>query len=325
MDMNFNRRKRSAFLDEVRVKRGNSALVESFRNTVEANREQALEHLNDAHLCFPSLYVLREEIAKAHLFDQLCDRDCEALDFLNIRNSGKDKKAEIETHPGTLKWMIKTGGQDNIDSDYLKKLDTAAAFLVSVHGDRSMLPVIVEMTFYRCRNGLPYHDLIWAILESRDPYILTLVAGRLVSSDNRERDCAYKLLGFIPGIDKKQTFDGGKHYEIFCEWIEENGPFLWYKGETFDTIHTPTPYVLMPAAKYLGTFVNVNDGKPLMELSKKQRRLLRNFGDLPKASQVLLASYSTKKRANNRDQWLEWMNLPIKKQLEEAQGRDHHD
>lgn len=323
MDMNFNRRKRSAFLDEVRAKRGNATLIESFRNTVEANREQALEHLNDDNLCFPSLYVLREEITNARLLDQLCDRVRMALDFLNVRKSGQD--VGMQTNKSVLKWMVTTGGQDNIDNDYLKKLDTAVAFLVSVHGDRSVLPVIVEMTFFRCRNGLPFHDLIWALLESRDPYILTMVAGRLRSSDKRERDCAYKLLAFIPGIDEKKTDDGVKHYEKFCEWIEENGPFLWYKGETFDTIHRPTPYVPVSGAKYLGTFVNVHDGKPLVELSKEQRRLLRNFDDLSKESQVLLASFSTKKRANNRDQWLEWLNLPIKKQLEQAQGRDHHD
>ncbi|HEX6923556.1 MAG TPA: hypothetical protein VF149_06995 [Bacillales bacterium] len=323
--MKFNRRGQAAFLDEVRTKRGNTSLIESFRNTLEVNRRQAVEHLNDDNLCFPSLYVLNGEIAKADLFAELSERCRLAAEFLSMRAGKSDLQGEIQALHPTLKWMVQTGGEDNIDKEYLKKLDSAAALLTSVYRDRSILPAVSDMIFFRCRNGLPYHDLVRSFLEARDPYSLALVADRLRSSDAYEGDCARRLLAFIPGIDRKEADQKDLQFKKFHEWMEENGPFLRYKGENFDTTHRPTPYVPVLPAKYLGNFVAVDNGKMHCSMTKKESRLHRRFGELPGDSQRLLAVYSAHKRRMNHDEWMKWMNLSIKKQLKAAEGEDGHD
>lgn len=308
----------SAFLDQVRTKRGNASLIESFHNTLKANRSQAVDYVNDDYLYFPSLYVLAGEIEQAGLSEQLSERCRIAIDF--IRQEQPNLEGEAQSIHPSLKWMIQTGGQDNIDKPYLQKLDAAAVLLASVYRDRSMLPALVDMIFFRCRHQLPYHDLMWAFLETQDPQSLTLIADRLRSRDQKESACARRLLCFIPGIETKETAKGDAHFHAFCRWLEENGPYLRYKGETFDTFHRPTPYVVVLEAKYIGVFVSVYDGKPLAKLTKKERKWVRRFGDLTPESQRLLADYSVGKRRMNRDDWAQWMELPMKKQLRQAEG-----
>lgn len=308
----------SAFLDEVRTKRGNASLIESFHNTLQVNRGQAIDYVNDYNLCFPSLYVLVGEIEEASLSEQLSERCRIAIDFVRQEQPNLEGGAQ-SVHP-SLKWMIQTGGQDNIDNTYLQKLDAAAGLLASVYGDRSMLPAVVEMVFFRCRSELPYHDLIWAFLETQDPQSLALIADRLRSADGKESACARRLLAFIPGIERGETGNGESQFRAFGEWLEENGPYLKYKGETFDTIHRPTPYVPVLEAKYIGAFVSVYDGEPLAGLTKKERKLLRHFRELPRDSQNLLASHSLKKRRLDRNEWKRWIELPTKRQLKQAEG-----
>lgn len=315
------RKGRTAFLDEVRTKRGDPALIESFRNTARVNRKQAIEYLNDENLCYPSLYVLRNEIEKEQLTEQLCKRYRLAADF--TRQEKIKAKSQKPTAHSTLKWIIQTGGEENIDKTYLQKLDKAAVYMTAIYKDRSVLPDVARMIFFRCRNELPYHDLVWAFLEMQDPHSLALVADRLRSSDSREGDCARRLLAFIPGIDRKQTNEGERQFHRFQEWMEQNGPYLFYKGETFDTIDRPTSYITNHGAKYIGVFVSVHDGEPLSNLTKKERRWLRRFEDLPIDSQSLLAAYSLEMRRKKREDWLKWMERPIKKQLKEAGDSSH--
>ncbi|HEU5139989.1 MAG TPA: hypothetical protein VFT51_08450 [Bacillales bacterium] len=323
--MNFYRRGQTAFLDEVRWKRGNASLIESFRNTMEADRKQAVKHLNDDNLCFPSLYVLREEISRSGLSEELSERYRVATELLMMRSDQSDIQNDIQKVHPTLKWMIKTGGEENIDNAYLKKLDKAAGLMTTVYRDRSILPGIADMIFFRCRNELPYHDLVWAFLEIREPYSLALIADRLRSSNANEAECARRLLTFIPGIERTETGQGERQFRKFCEWLEENGPYLKYKGETFDTTHHPTPYTPVWRTKYLGAFVAPNNGGLLVSLTKKEKRLLRRFDDLLEDEQRLLAAYSARKRRLNHGEWLQWTNLSIKKQLKEAEGENGHD
>ncbi|HEX7065768.1 MAG TPA: hypothetical protein VF199_11930 [Bacillales bacterium] len=323
--MKFHRRGPAAFLDEVRRKRGNASLIESFRNTLEADRKKAVEYLNDDNLCFPSFYVLSDEITKAELSGELCERYRLAAEFLMMRNDKSDIQSEVQAVHPALKWMIETGAEENIGNDYLKKLDTAAGLLTKIYRDRSILPGIADMIFFRCRSELPYHDLIWAFLEAREPYSLALIADRLRSPDSSESACARRLLAFIPGIDRKETGKGEWQFQRFCDWLEENGPYLRYKGETFDTTHRPTPYTPVWRAKYLGAFVASDNGKIHVSLTKRERRLLRRFDDLAGDEQRLLAAYSARKRRMDRNAWVQWINLSIKKQLKAAEGENSHD
>lgn len=318
--MKANEQERVAFLDGVRLKRGEDALIESFRNTLQADRQRALEYLNDDHLCFPSFYMLFNEIAINDLRDQLSERHCIAEDFL--QDSESMSYYDFQKVYAVLKWVVETGGGYSLDNGYLQKIDTAAAMLTVVYGDQAILPSIVDSLFTRYRKGLPYHYLSWAFFEARNPNSLTMIADHLRSSDKSKIECGCRLLSFISGIEK---VEGEERYQRFCKWLEENEPFLWYKGETFDTTHQPEPYVIILGAKYLGHFVDLERGTPYTSLTKKENQRLRQFADLSDDQQRELASQSARKRKQDREEWHEWLSLPIKKQLKAGEGGDSRD
>lgn len=316
--MTFNREEHVAFLDEVRRKRGHASLIKTFQHTRQRNEIQAAEYLNDDHLCFPTLYVLSEEIAHAQLYDQLCDRCRGAIDFLQQKTP--EVKGDAQAVHASLKWMVETGGCENVDQRYAQTLDAAVAMLIFVYGNRSALSAIVRMIVHRYRNGLPYHYLVTSLFETRNPYHLAMVGEYLRSDDETERECARRLLAFVPGVEGDDS-----DYHRFCRWLEDNGPFLRYKGETFDTTHRPTPYHTVLWAKYLGTFIDANSGNAFVSLSKREHRLVRKFHDLPKETREFLADESARKRQRHAGEWAEWINLPLKKQLKTVEGGADHD
>ena len=321
--MKSNRPEAHAFLDQVRLKRGNESLVQSFRNTLKANKRQAIDYLNDKNIRFPSVYVLREVISKEKLTNELANRSRLALEFIN--NEHGHIHGWVQTLHPPLLWMIQSGGQEYVDPPYLKKMDGAAGLLTVVYGDRSVLPAFASMLFFRCRNHLPYHDLVWAFLEAREPLSLSLIADRLRSDDHKESDCARRMLSFIPGIDRKTDNKGDEQYRRFCKWVENNGHFLYYKGETFDTTHHPNPYVTVRQAKYLGVFVSNYDGKPYAALSNKESRLWKQLSRLNAEEQEILADYSAKLRGKDQQLWKKWLSQSMRKQMQEARGGWQYD
>jgi hypothetical protein len=107
--------------------------------------------------------------------------------------------------------------------------------------------------------------------------------------------------------------------------MEENGQFLHYKGETFDTISHPAPYEPILNAKYAGLFVSVHDGKPRVKMSKKETRLWKQFGNLTTEQQERLAEISYRKRRRNYEDWHTWMRQSVKKQLKVAKEGTEND
>ncbi|HEY5588621.1 MAG TPA: hypothetical protein VIK86_06665, partial [Candidatus Paceibacterota bacterium] len=94
-----------------------------------------------------------------------------------------------------LKGMFERGvvqnGQSN-DNDEL--LDATATLLIKIHKDKTILPIIVDMIFFRNRKGLFTHDLIWAFFQAREPNSLMLIANYLNSEDMNDVKLACKLL-----------------------------------------------------------------------------------------------------------------------------------
>lgn len=285
---------------------------------MKVNREQAIQQLQDENLHYPSIYVLRNVIDEENLIQVLNKRAKRSLEF--VRNDRNDIHGWVQTLQPPLLWMIHSGGEENVDPVYLKKLDAAACLLTVVYGNRTILAAIARMIFFRCRNQLPYHDLVWAFLEAQEPYSLALIAERLRSKNHKESDCARRILSFIPGIDRKNDIEGEGQFTRFCHWMEENGGYLYYKGETFDTTHLPTPYVTIWPAKYLGLLVSTYDGIPFAALSKKEKRLWKQLNLLEEEKQKDLSGYSWTMRCNDPLNWRKWIGMSIKKQMKDMQG-----
>ncbi|MBK5240310.1 hypothetical protein [Clostridium sp.] len=148
-------------------------------------------------------------------------------------------------------------GKHGLSEEKDEILDITAALLIKTHNDNSILPIIVDTIFFRNREGLFNHDLIWTFFEARDPYSLMLIANYLYSDDARDIELAYKLLDFVPSIDMRNgRGDSENQYTTIFYWLKENYRFLYFTGESFQRTSNPIPYKIDLHEKYGRGLVN---------------------------------------------------------------------
>ncbi|MBU3129772.1 hypothetical protein [Clostridium tagluense] len=221
-----------------------------------------------------------------------------------------------------LKGMFERGiaehGLSNEDDEFL---DVVALLLIKLHQDKTILPIIVDMIFFRNRKGLFTHDLIWAFFQARDPYSLMLIANYLISEDANDVKLACKLLDFVPSIDMTMGKNSEKQYVAFFYWLEENYPFLYFTGESFQRTSKPIPYIVTLDAKYLCKQVSPYTGKTFIPYTAKENNLLYYFNHLDESDKLLLSSFSRAIHYENIYLWKSWINHSIIKQISIAKAR----
>lgn len=221
-----------------------------------------------------------------------------------------------------LKGMFERGiSQQWLSDKDNEVLDRTAILLTRVHGDKTILPNIVDMIFYRNREGLFTHDLIWAFFEAKDPFSLMLIANYLGSAEDKDVILARELLDFVPGIDMTSGKNSRKQYIKFLYWLEENYPFLYFTGESFQRTSRPIPYVVDLEAKYLQKAVSIITGKPLAPFTEKENHLLVDFTNLDEEDKLLLSKFSFKIYHENIYLWNSWIAKSITGQISIAKAR----
>ena len=239
-----------------------------------------------------------------------------AIALKNERSHGMNKDYPV------LKGMFergiaKQGARDKDD----EVLDRAALLLTRVHGDKTILPSIVDMIFYRNREGLFTHDLIWAFFGAKDPYSLMLIANYLGSAEEKDVFLARKLLDFVPNIDMAGGKDSRKQYIQFLSWLEENYSFLYFTGESFQRTSRPIPYVVDLEAKYLCRAVSITTGEPLIPFRSKEKHLIGYFTKLDEDHKLLLSEFSFRIHHENIYLWNSWIDKSITRQISIAKDR----
>ena len=221
----------------------------------------------------------------------------------------------------TLKGMFERGiSQLGLSNENDELLDIEALLLTKVHKDKTILPIIVDMIFSRNRKGLFTHDLIWAFFGARDPYSLMLVANYLDSEHIEDVKLACKLLDFVPELDMDMGKDSKIQYFAFLYWLEENYPFLYFTGESFQRSSKPIPYRVALDAKYMYRQISVYTGEPLIPLTEKENTILGYFNNLDEENKLLLSKFSIRIHYENIYLWKSWINNSITQQISIARN-----
>lgn len=314
-------------LDSIRMNNGSDKLKAHFHDLVKNDRKKAIDSINNENLHFASLFLLRSEIKDSNLLNDLSLRNRIALEIVN-EIVEKEKDSSVIKYISSdytqivysiLKWIFETGSMDDgLSNKYDEVLDITAILLTRIYNDQKILPRVADMIFARNKKGFFIHDLVWAFFECKDPSSLIMIANRLLSQEIDDVNLASNLLSFVPGIDRNNNSNKQRQYVFFLKWIEENGLFLNFTGQSLQEVNRPRPYVVDLEAKYLRKFVSVESGKMLKPLTLKEKRLLNEFNGLDDNTKLLLSSFSN--MLNNKDinLWNKWINYPIKKQIEIA-------
>jgi hypothetical protein len=210
--------------------------------------------------------------------------------------------------------------------DYMYKIyedysEIASILLTRGYKDKTILPIIVDLIFSKNRRGLFNHDLIWIFFEAREPFSLMLVANYLGSKDTEDLKLAHKLLDFVPCIGMPRGNDFKIQYMAFVYWLQENYPFLYFTGESFQRTSKPMPYRVILDAKYLCKEVSLHTGEVLIPLSENDKLLASNFNNLYEDNKLLLSKFSVRIHEENIHLWNSWINRPVAKQISIAKAR----
>jgi hypothetical protein len=323
MTIPIENQERMALLDQVRLKDGNDKLKKVFQDSAAQDKEAAVNSLNHEDLQFTSLFLLRDEIDKLAIVEQLSERNQIAMEIVkDVLSRGNDSSPascrlpicdHIQMVHSVLRWMLETGSKDDgLSSEYIQVLDTTVSLLTTLFRDDMVLPIIADLIFTRAERELFNYHLIWAFFEAREPYTLDLIANRLRSPRVKEAKLARRLLAFVPGIDVHKDTEGEQQYRTFQHWLEENSPFLHYRGESFQETSKPVPYDVALKGKYLGRSVSVDSGEILSPLTKEEDQILEEFDKDDEDVKATIASSSEMTRYQSLEDWDTLVRRPLK-------------
>ena len=307
-------------LDNIRRNAGAEQLLTFYRELKDHNMELALHFIQDEHLQFPSLFILRSDAQT--LYSYLPLRSRIALDLargiLEKNVSAVDDLLHNyrETVYYALRWMMETGfSDDGLAPEYDRVLDIAAILLAREYRDRTVLPMIADMIFKRYKNEGFVYDLLWAFFECHDPYSLFIIASRFFSTQPKEVELAKKLLHFIPGMERNENISPAQDFDRFQKWFQDNCSFLYCTGESFQQTGSPKPYAVSLEAKYLCKPVSVDSGAIVQTLTNGEYHNLNTFRKLDDDTRHMLAEYSFQLHQRDPGQWKIWMHYPISRQI----------
>ncbi|HWR62420.1 MAG TPA: hypothetical protein VN580_12455 [Clostridia bacterium] len=319
-------------LDDIKHTKGISSLKGAFFKMLEEDYENAVEEINSENLTFGCLFELKAEAGLPTILERLKTRNIIALALMAeaevLENNISlpvykySSCGYIEAFHSALKWILVTGsGDDGLNDEFDKVLDTAASLLIKEYSDTTVLPVLADLIFKRNREGSFYHDLVWLLFESRKPDSLIFIGNRLQSPHPEDKELAEMLLSFIPGVGTRRGRYNEDPYSAFRSWLEENIRFLYYTGECSQQSANPAPYRIMPEAKYLCKAVSADTGSIVDSLSAEDYKLLAAFQEQSKKDMQLLADFSYALHKENTERWNTWLRIPISEQIHIAKLR----
>lgn len=314
-----------SFLDKVRSDKGVEDLRDFFKQLTTKDIKGAKNFINDKDLQFPTLFVLRDEIQKSNLEDDLTKKNKLAL--LIVKEILADKKDNLASEHlsldyvqmihNVLKWILETGFKDDgMNDDYDRVLDISAILLTKMYKDKSILNILMDMIFERYKKGTLVHDLVWAFFQIGDPQSLILIGEKLLSSIPEDVKIAARLLNFIPEVDKSLTKE--KKYTTFLNWMKENSSFLEYTGESFQEKTNPSPYKVVLEGKYLCKNICCETGRALSIPTREENQLLSEFKKLDYNTKILLSNFSIRIHQKNIYLWDVWLHYSLEDQIKIA-------
>lgn len=281
-----------------------------FQNLCKTNKQNAISIINSNTLTFPCFYVLTQDIETQDLINSLNKRNQIALKFCSDFNN-----IPCNEYNSTLKWMFFTGcREENFDDYYDEIIDHCAGELLLSYNDKTVLNPCVELMFNRNRKGKLIHDLAWYTFQSHQVDVMPLVGKYIRSNNQTDNQLAYQLLNFKPEL---QPNDKEQQYKNFQKWFNKNKKYLYCTGDSMQLTSKPKHWRVNQAAKYINTD-STYKGDFLKPLPAEKEKILKDFNSLDYNQKKSLAKYSYEMHYKNPNDWKNFINSPIQKQIEVA-------
>lgn len=145
-----------------------------------------------------------------------------------------------------------------------------------------------------------------------------MIAGYLRSSNAADVELACTLLHLAQDAPPKSNLEKQKTYNKFLSWLNENNPYLYFTGESFQFSNSPTPCSLNLDAKYLCKTVSTHSRNPIGFATEEELIRLNEFHKAQQDEKSDLANYSSSLYKKNKQSWSKWIAYPVDKQIDIA-------
>lgn len=317
-------RNRESYLDSIWSAGGSYRLKRVFNDLARRDKQEALRLINDDRLQFPVLFILMEDISTHHLFTGLNTRNMTAINLCTKKiykysmDAAMADTLDSDTFYQTLTWMFYTGkdwgGPSGGHDPYDSVIDYIAALLVIMFEDKTVLREIADLIFRRNRQGLFIHDLVWSFFQTLDRDALVLIAGYMLSNNQRDVELACTLLNFDVPVSANRV-EVKKTHRMFMDWLNENKPYLYLTGEHFQMTSKPKHLDADKEAKYLGKEISPRHRAPVEPLTENEVACLHRYRETTNEEQELLTNYSHRLRDRDSRLWYEWMQKQVAEQV----------
>lgn len=296
-----------SYLDNIRKAKGCEGLIDTFCSMCKNERQKAIDAINNKNLQFATLYVLIPTVERQGISEDLSERNKTAIDICGkIKQQRCEFSPEEKTKENALEWILTSGKPDDgFSDDFDEIIDMAASLLIIIYKNKRVLNHIVELIFQRNRRGAFIHDLVWALLSSRDIEALKAVALYLKSQNEKDITLAAKILN----IDENLAKQGGAYLK-YIRWLGENQKYIKFTGETYQQTSEPKAFFLDLASKYLGKVISSGEN-----LLGAERDLMDWFNVLDDSVKEKLANFSHMLNKKNARLWREWISKPVSEQI----------
>lgn len=315
---------RLSYLDNMWLSGGIYRLKRTFNELAMRDRQEALRLLDDEGLTFPVLYILMHEINVHKLYTGLNRRNRTAIQIcaakikrLDISETAADVQ-DGQTLYEAVRWMFDTGknwaGPNEEHDDYDAVIDYVSAILVIYFEDREALKDIAGLIFWRNRKGVFIHDLVWSFFQTLDKDALAIIAGYLLSDNQKDVQLAGKLLGLEVPVPSNRG-EAKKIHRQCLNWLDDNKPYLYTTGEHFQMTSHPKHFDADKEAKYLGKEISPRYRAPVEPLTENEIECLHRYRASTNEEQELLTNYSHQLRHTDAWQWDAWMHKQVAEQV----------
>ena len=292
----------------------------AFKRFLLENERGAIYYLNDKRLYFPTLYFVKKEVESLNTLENLNLRNRIALNLCSVIKGDmkfkeiSDKYNSKRIHD-TLIWMFDSGVYaDGLNDEFDEILDGTVGMLICFMKDHSILPSVIDLMFNRYEKGCFIHDLSWYLLQSKDPSLLGLITNRLKLSNEKSIQLACKLLHIDGDIN---SFQDNKEVNIqqTYSWVNENMPYIYFSGESFQLSSEPNIFKVHLEGKYLNKKVSPDTGEFLKPLKFFEKDALKYFRQSSLEKKEQLSEYSYKLKKQNHKLWRQWIKNDLSSQI----------
>lgn len=308
-------------MEELR-KRSSAELNRFFDELLKEKTQVALDALNDERCSFTTFFLLIPKIRIGMTGKRLSERNQCALSLY------ENKRSNIPCFPeddpairDALKWILTTGRDlDGLSALYDELLDAAVIKLIMIFREASVIHDAVSLCFQRNRKDAFHHDLVWALFHAYRIEPLAEIAENLLSSDERDVRFACSLLYLEPPRNMRDETEKKMVHDAFLSWLEENGEYLYFTGDSFQRTGEPVFFALNAPAKYVGRPVSKKTGFPLGTLSEHERTVMDFFGRSNPDEKKRLLAYSDRLKKTDPASWKNYLSLAFADQRSAALG-----